>query len=113
MSKRFTLLSSNVRRSVYGMIALALIAALASQPVQAQVLFGSMVGNVTDPSGAAVPAATVKITETNTGDSRTVQTNDAGLYNVSTVPAGTYQVEITKEGFRGFLASNIVVRQNT
>src|ERR1044071_9471005 len=99
MSKRFTLSSGNIRLSVWGNIALAFLAALASQPVRAQVLFGSMVGNVTDPSGAAVPAATVKITETNTGDSRMVQTNDDGLYNVSTVPAGTYQVEITKEGF--------------
>ncbi len=92
--------------------AVVLLLALAGRPAIAQVLFGSMVGNVTDPTGAAIPAATVKITEMNTNVSRTVQTNEAGAYTVSTVPAGTYQVEITKEGFRGFVTSNIVVNQN-
>ena len=71
-----------------------------------------MVGNVTDASGSAIPAATVKVTETSTNDSRTVQTNDAGIYNIATLPAGTYQVEISKVGFRGFVTSNIVLNQN-
>jgi hypothetical protein len=103
---------STFRLSAWGIIAVALALALASQPVTAQVIFGSVVGNVTDASGAAVPGATVKITETLTNVSRTVQTNEAGAYTVSTVPAGNYQVEITKEGFRGYLTSNIVVNQN-
>ena len=103
---------STFRLSAWGILAVALALALASQPVTAQVIFGSMVGNVTDASGAAVPNATVKITETLTNVSRTVQTNEAGAYTVSTVPAGNYQVEISKEGFRGFITSNIVVNQN-
>ncbi len=83
-----------------------------NQKSSAQTLFGSMVGNVIDASGAAVPGATVKVTETSTNDTRSVQTNEAGIYNVTTVPAGTYQIEISKEGFRGFLTSNVVVNQN-
>jgi hypothetical protein len=86
--------------------------ALSIQPTMAQVLFGSMVGNVTDPTGAAVPGAVIKITEMQTNTSRAVVTNDAGAYTISTVPAGNYQVEVTKQGFRAFLTSNILVNQN-
>ncbi len=82
------------------------------KPATAQVLFGSVVGNVTDSSGAAVAGATVKITEMQTNETRSVVTNEGGTYTISTVPAGTYQVEITQTGFRAFLTSNILVNQN-
>ena len=39
-------------------------------------------------------------------------TNEAGVYNLTTVTAGTYRIEITKTGFRVFIASNVVVNQN-
>ena len=54
----------------------------------------------------------VKITEVRTNEARTAQTNEAGAYTIATVPAGTYQVEITKQGFRGFLTSDILANQN-
>ena len=92
--------------------ALVLYVAFFVKPATAQVLFGSMVGNVTDSSGAGVPGAAVKVTEMQTNESRTALTNEAGTYTISTVPAGTYQVEVTKTGFRAFLTSNILVNQN-
>jgi hypothetical protein len=76
------------------------------------VLFGSIVGNVTDATQAGVPGAAVKITETSTNESRSVLTNEAGVFNVTTVPAGTYKIDISKEGFRGFVSSSVVVYQN-
>src|SRR5690348_7498091 len=99
----------STRVALFTCVAIISITALASRPAAAQVLFGSMVGNVTDASGAAVPGALVKITEMRTNESRTVVTNDGGTYTISTVPAGTYQVEITRQGFRGFLTSDILV----
>jgi hypothetical protein len=48
----------------------ALLLILCNQKSSAQVLLGSIVGNVTDASGAGVPAAMVKITETSTNESR-------------------------------------------
>jgi hypothetical protein len=86
--------------------------ALLSQPASAQVAFGSMVGNVSDASGAAVPGASVKITLTSTNDVRTVQTDAAGAYTITTVTPGTYKVEVTREGFRTFAASDVLVNQN-
>ncbi len=96
-------------------ISLVVIAALVSisAPAGAQVLYGSLVGNVTDPTGAGVPNAVVKVTQTETNENREVRTNESGQYTLSTLPAGPYTVSITKEGFRGFAAQNIVVRLNT
>lgn len=102
----------NALQACLTVFALVLSLALLVRPAPAQVLFGSMVGNVTDSSGAGVPAAVVKVTEMQTNESRTAVTNEAGTYTISTVPAGTYQVEVSKTGFRAFLTSNILVNQN-
>jgi hypothetical protein len=95
-----------------GVLALVCLLALFSQPASGQIVFGSMVGNVTDATGAAVPGAEVKITHISTNDVRTVQTDAAGAYTISTVTPGRYQVEVTREGFRTFVATDILVNQN-
>ena len=60
---------------------------------------GTVVGNVTDPSGAVVPGATVTLTDTNTKTSRTTTTNQAGRYIFVDVAPGPYELNITKQGF--------------
>jgi hypothetical protein len=100
-----------MNRALIPLIAICLLA-LAGQQARGQVASGSLVGNVSDPTGAAVPGATVKITLTNTNDVRTAETNELGLYTIATVTPGTYVVEITKEGFRSFAAPNILVNPN-
>jgi Carboxypeptidase regulatory-like domain len=60
---------------------------------------GIVVGTVTDPSGAAVPAATVTLTDTATNAVRKATTNDAGRYNFPNVPPGNYNLTISKAGF--------------
>jgi Carboxypeptidase regulatory-like domain len=94
------------------LLVLALVLQTCNHKLCAQVLFGSVVGSVVDASGAAVPAATVKITEISTNEVRSAQTNEAGVYTLTTVTAGTYRIEIAKTGFRSFVTSNIVVNQN-
>ena len=79
---------------------------------KAQTLYGSVVGTVTDNTGAAVPEATVVVTETQTNDVRTVVTDNGGVYTVSTVPPGNYQVVITKQGFEGYKTKGIDVTAN-
>src|SRR6185437_4731147 len=74
--------------------------ALVSIPVRAHVLFGSVVGAVTDTSGAVVPGAAVQIVNVQTNDHRTAQTDNSGAYTISTVPQGTYQVNVSKQGFQ-------------
>ncbi|WP_162180000.1 TonB-dependent receptor [Bryobacter aggregatus] len=83
------------------------------EPIHAQVLSGSLVGNVTDSSGAAVAGAIVKITEGATGQTRELEANSSGTYTISTIPPGTYTVSIAKAGFRSHVASSVIVRLNT
>src|SRR5580658_612974 len=90
-----------------------LIFPFAVHVAHAQVLTGSMLGNVTDPSGAGVPAAAVKITQVETNESREAQTNDTGVFSFPAIPAGTYTVEVRKAGFQTAIQREIVVQNNT
>ena len=88
-------------------ILVTLICLVAIRPAGAQSFYGTIVGVVTDASGAVVPGATVKATQTETNETRSGATNDAGVYTLSTVPAGTYVVSFSKSGFDLFEARGI------
>ncbi len=103
---------SKRRLLVWACMFLVCLPAFLSIPARAQVLFGSVVGTVSDASGGAVPAATVEITNLQTNDQRTVQTDNSGVYTVSTVPAGTYRINITKQGFHDFQTASVDVTAN-
>src|SRR5579872_879264 len=60
---------------------------------------GSIFGVVRDPSGAAVPAASVKVLSISTGLSRTIATSLTGDYGVPILPAGKYEVSVEAVGF--------------
>jgi hypothetical protein len=90
-----------------------LICFVATRPATAQSLYGTIVGIVTDASGAVVPDAKVEATQTETNEKRTAATNDTGVYALSTVPAGTYVVSISKSGFDLFEARGINLTINT
>src|SRR5512138_3518368 len=83
-----------------------------SNTVSAQVLYGTLLGNVTDPSQGAVAKAAVTISNNATGHSRSVLTDDRGSYEFNNVQAGTYSVKITAPGFTTFEASGIPVTVN-
>jgi hypothetical protein len=61
---------------------------------------GTVAGTVTDPSGAAVAAATVTLTDKATNIPRLVSTNENGRYLLVDIPAGTYDLTVNKAGFR-------------
>src|ERR1051325_11017682 len=96
------------------LIPFAVIALLLSIPlaVSAQVTTATMVGTVTDPGGAKVPAAEVTARNVDTGLSRTVKTNDEGDYRFDFLPIGKYTVEVTYTGFKKALLSDIVLQVN-
>src|SRR5713226_5144009 len=79
----------------------------------AQVLYGSIVGNVTDESGGATPGATVTIRHREPGASRDGVTDSAGFYRFPNVQSGTYTVTVTLTGFRSFSRGDIPVTLNT
>ena len=66
-------------------------------------------GFVTDPSNKVVPSATVMMTESATGAERTTVTNGSGLYALTVLPAGTYQLVVSAPGFRTETYKGIVL----
>ncbi len=68
---------------------------------------GAISGTVTDPSGAVVPNATVKITHVATGDTRTVTTDAGGNYSAPTLPVGEYSIEVTASNFGTTRVKNV------
>jgi hypothetical protein len=72
----------------------------AGLPARAQITYGTIVGTVTDPSGAAVPGATIAATNVDTGFVRTVTTNGVGDYEMVNMPIGRYQVKAEATGFK-------------
>jgi hypothetical protein len=71
-----------------------------SAPVMGQAVNATLVGTVTDSSGATVSNAKVTITETNTGITHTSQTNDSGNYVFPDLPPGKYTVIAEQSGFK-------------
>ncbi|MCU1273095.1 MAG: hypothetical protein JWO48_526, partial [Bryobacterales bacterium] len=61
---------------------------------------GAITGIVTDPAGSVIPQAEVKVTNVETGESRTTTSTGGGSYLVSLLPPGLYRVEISKSGFK-------------
>jgi len=78
-----------------------------------QGLYGSLVGTVSDPSGAVVPSAGVTVTNVGTGQVREDKTDSSGRYNVVNLNPGTYSVAITAPGFRKEEQTNVVITPNT
>lgn len=79
----------------------------------AQVLYGSLTGNVQDPSGAAVPGATVEAVNINTGISKSVTTNDQGGFAFSDLQVGVYKVTVSRASFKTLLKEQVRVDANT
>ncbi len=79
----------------------------------AQVLYGTLTGNVMDQSQAAIPGATVAVHSTATGFSRETATDSAGRYIVENLPPGAYEVKVTAKGFVTFTQTDVAITINT
>ena len=75
----------------------------------AQTFRGTILGSVTDTSGAVIPGTTVKVRNVDTGLERVTQTSADGSYNVPELPIGTYNVTCSQTGFETALTKGVVV----
>jgi hypothetical protein len=78
-----------------------------------QAVTATVVGQVSDTSWSAIPAAKVSLTDQQTGIETTVMTNESGNYEFPFVPPGTYTVAVMHENFKSFVSKNVSVAVNT
>jgi len=99
-------------RLAFAAIALALVVLFVTQGVRADELYGRIRGTFTDPSGAVVSGANVKVTEVGTGVSMEITSDANGAYLFINLKPGTYVLSASKAGFKRFEVRNIGVIQN-
>jgi len=92
-------------------VAAALAVAFGFLPATAtaQVLYGSVTGNITDGSGAAVPGASVTIKDEATGLTLSAVTDASGVYTIRNVTGGTYTLRASLQGFKEYVQTGIPI----
>jgi hypothetical protein len=93
-------------------IALVLLFGAVPTTLWAQEITATILGTVTDVTGAAVPGAKVTITNEGTGTVRTTTTDSTGNYTVKLLPVGVYSVQVEASGFQTFQRRGIELQIN-
>jgi hypothetical protein len=101
------------RHHHYTLAVALVLAVLASSRANAQAVYGSVSGTITDTSGAVVPGATVTVTSADRKTGDTVVTNESGLYVKERLLPGTYEVKAELSGFKTAVFSDIKVSVDT
>ena len=83
--------------------------ALTGLAAHAQVTTGDILGTVTDPSGAVVSGATVRVENSGTHEIRTAATRDSGGYVFTALQPGTYVVTVSSPNFKAYKATEVVL----
>lgn len=101
------------KKNLFGLLSLFSVLLLATTFAFSQTT-GTVVGLVTDPNGAVVAGATVKITNTQTGSVKETTTNSDGYYRVSNlIPGDAYEIEVAGQGFEGKKVQGVAVKLGT
>jgi hypothetical protein len=95
--------------SAAALLALCLVTLFLGLTAQAQTSQGSITGRVSDASGAVVKGAAVVVTNLDTGVQSRTTTNSSGIYNVISLNAGNYKVEVSAPGFQQAAVDKIIL----
>src|SRR5262249_44926989 len=79
----------------------------------AQVLYGSIIGDLKDSTGASLPGANVVVTNKGTGLTRETVSDATGHYVLPDLPAGTYGIKVSQQGFKAFEQTAVTVGVNS
>ena len=102
--------AGRVRQAV---LAFAVAGFSIASPLYAQAVKATLVGNITDTSGAAVPGAKVVVTEMSTGIARTSESNQSGNYVFPNLVPSRYNVLVERSGFRTAVQKDVDVLLNS
>jgi hypothetical protein len=86
-----------------------MLAALSAVDLPAQSIYGTLTGIVSDPSGAVLPGASLKLRDENSGSLRDTVANHDGYYTFVSVPPGSYQLNVDAKGFEAYKQTGINV----
>src|SRR5437764_141414 len=99
-------------RLAFALLTVLFVLSLQQPPLSAQESRGKITGTVTDPNKAAVPGATVRVTDAARGTNVTLTTNGEGFFQAPYLLPGTYQVVVEVAGFKRFIQDNVVLQIN-
>ena len=99
-------------RSNWKFLPALLIAIIFSGTAIAQLTTATIIGTVTDSTGAVIPGASVTATNVDTQFTRTAPTGDDGSYRLDFLPIGRYELKINAGGFKSYSQSNITLNLN-
>src|ERR1700760_464978 len=94
------------------LLAIALCFSVFSLVALGQTTTGSIVGTVTDSSGAAVTGANITLTSTETGEAHSTTTDSSGNYQFVLLQPGVYKIDMEGAGFKHYTRDQIVVQVN-
>jgi hypothetical protein len=95
---------------LFGFACVLLSGSLLAGSLPAQETRGSIVGQITDPSGGVIPKATVLVTNKAMGTKTSLVTNDQGYYQAMFLTPGLYRIEVEVPGFKKYTRDDIEVR---
>jgi Carboxypeptidase regulatory-like domain/TonB dependent receptor len=99
-----------VRRSIYvGLVVICLVFGLNTSSTQAQAVFGSILGTVTDAQGNAVSGAKVTVTSLTKNTAYEAISNESGNYSVTHLIPDTYRVHVEAPGFKAYDVASVAV----
>jgi Carboxypeptidase regulatory-like domain len=115
MCNRFEGGGTSQKRSTLRMLAYSLLAVLLAIPfsLHAQQYSGTINGTVTDSTGAAIPGATITLTNTGTAAKITGKSDAQGNFTFAQLPIGSYDIHVTQGNFKEFVETGIVVHTST
>src|SRR2546427_324474 len=93
-------------------LAVALMLVFSLPPSYGQIVNATLSGTITDPTGAAIPEASVTATKVATGAATKATTDGAGNYSLPSLPPGTYKLTVEKTGFKATVLSGIQLLVN-
>jgi len=96
-------------RTIRDVVVSVFVLVLTSSAAWAQAT-AELSGRVTDESAAVLPGVTVAATQTATGFTRTVTTDEAGAWIMPNLPIGPYRLEVSLQGFRTYVQTGIVLQ---
>ncbi len=101
-----------IKKIFFSILIVGVIGVFLNSVIFAQGTTTRFTGTVTDSSGAAIPGATVTLSDDTRGIALTTTTGDNGNYNFDLIQAGTYTVSVEKSGFKKYVSTNNTVFLN-